>query len=224
MALPTGRQAANSTLKNLFSRYKKLYFITDSTVSDLGNIETVKISLNAGVRMIQLREKNYPKKKLFEEAVSLKKLAQRYGATLIINDHIDIALAADADGVHLGHEDMPLNEARTILGKNRIIGISTHSLKQAIDAQRAGADYIGFGPVFKTITKDAGKPKGINSLKKIKQHIKIPVVAIGGITPETAPDVLGAGADALAVASAILSGDIKENTERLLSVICRIKR
>jgi len=128
-----------------------------------------------------------------------------------VNDYIDIALAVNADGVHLGQEDMPVEEARRIMGRKKIIGISTHSLRQAKEAQDRGADYIGFGPMFHTSTKDAGRPKGLKALSRIRQHIKIPIVAIGGITWENINDVLDAGADACAVASGVLSGDIKTN-------------
>ncbi len=159
------------------------------------------------------------KKDIYKEAVSLRSLTLKHKTTFIINDYVDIALMVDADGVHLGQEDMPIEEAKKILGNGKIIGISTHSLKQATDAQRAGADYIGFGPIFRTTTKDAGRPQGINALIEIKRHIKIPLVAIGGITPENAHDVLRSGADAIAVASGILSGDIKTNIKKYLTTI-----
>jgi thiamine-phosphate diphosphorylase len=146
-------------------------------------------------------------------------IAKKFDATLIVNDHPDIALAADADGVHLGQDDLPVKEARKIMGKNRIIGISTHTVEQARDADRDGADYIGFGPVFHTTTKDAGRPKGIEMLREIKRQVRIPVVAIGGITTENIRPVLEAGADAVAVASAMLRGDIEENTKRFLEII-----
>jgi thiamine-phosphate pyrophosphorylase len=159
------------------------------------------------------------KKELYSEALSLRSLTLKYKTTFIVNDYIDIALAADADGVHLGQDDMPVKEARKIMGKKKIIGISTHSLKQAISAEDAGADYIGFGPVFPTSTKDAGLPKGLTALKEIRKHIKIPIVALGGITTENISSALEAGANAVAVMSAILKGDIKGNTEKFLSAI-----
>lgn len=206
-------------MKNLFTKNKTLYLITDRTISGLSHTEIAEQAITAGVRIIQLREKNMSRRELYQEAVSLRTLTLRHRTTFIINDYVDIALAVNADGVHLGQEDMPIKEVRKILGKNKIIGISTHSLKQTLDAQRARADYIGFGPIFHTTTKKAGTPKGVNSLIEIKQHIKIPVVAIGGITLENAPDVLRSGADAAAVASGILSGDITENAKKFLAVI-----
>ncbi len=197
----------------------KLYLITDKAISGLSHREIARLAISAGVRIIQIREKDLSRKELYKEAVSVRSLTLRYGVTLIINDYVDIALAVNADGVHLGQKDMPVKEARKILGKHKIIGMSTHSLKQALDAQRAGADYIGFGPIFQTSTKIAGCPKGVKSLIKIKRQLKIPLAAIGGITLENACDVLGAGAEALAVASGILSGDIKANIKKFLSVI-----
>ncbi|GBE03401.1 thiamine-phosphate synthase [bacterium BMS3Abin09] len=147
----------------------------------------------------------------------MRALTAKQRAALIINDHIDIALAVDADGVHLGQEDMPLIEARRIMGRKKIIGISTHTLGQAQKAEAEGADYIGFGPVFHTNTKDAGKPKGLKALQKVRAHIKIPIVAIGGITSSNIREVLMSGADAAAIASGILSGSIKANTKEYLA-------
>ncbi len=160
-----------------------------------------------------------PKKDIYREALIIREIAERHKVTFIINDYIDIALAAGAGGVHLGQEDMPLEEARKILGSRKIIGISTHTLRQAVRAEEAGADYIGFGPMFHTSTKDAGHPKGIKALQNIRREVNIPVVAIGGIAPDNAVRVLDAGADAIAVASGILSGDIRENVTKFLSKI-----
>ncbi len=159
------------------------------------------------------------KKDIFREAVSIRALTLRHKTRFIINDYIDIAMAVNADGVHLGQDDMPVEEARRIVGGKKLIGVSTHSLKQAIAAQDAGADYIGFGPISYTSTKDSGRPKGLKALKKIKSHVKIPVAAIGGITWENIKEVLGCGADAAAVVSGILSGDIRKNTEKYLSAV-----
>ena len=206
-------------MKNLFAKNRALYLITDRTTSSLSLAEMTAKAINAGIRTIQLREKNMTKKELYKKALSIRKFTLKHRATFIINDYVDIALAVDADGVHLGQEDMPIKEARKLLGENKIIGISTHSLKQAVDAQRAGADYIGFGPIFKTTTKKAREPKGTKSLIEIKKHIKIPVVAIGGITIGNVSDVLKNGAYAVAVATGILSGDIESNTKKFLAVI-----
>ena len=210
-------------MKNLFINDRTLFLITDRTTSSLNLTEITQRAVSAGIKTIQLREKNMTKKELYKEALSVRKFTLKHRAAFIINDYVDIALAVNADGVHLGQEDMPIREARKLLGENKIIGISTHSLKQAVDAQRAGADYIAFGPIFKTTTKDAGSPKGIESLIEIKKHIKIPVVAIGGITAGNASLVFETGADAAAAVSGILTGDIKTNTRKFLSIVRNVK-
>ena len=199
-------------LKKLFTKTAPLYLLTDTQLAGLTNIQITRQALRAGIRVIQLREKNLSKREIFNEALSLKTLTTEHKAALIINDHIDIALAVNADGVHLGQEDMPLPEARKIIGSKKIIGISTHSLRQAQKAEQEGADYIGFGPIFHTGTKDAGKPKGLKALQKISEHINVPIVAIGGITSGNIKEVLMSGADAAAIASGILHGSIRKNT------------
>jgi len=174
--------------------------------------------LDAGITFIQYREKQRTRREIYDEAVKLRDLTRSYNAVFIVNDHVDIALAAEADGVHLGQDDLPLREARKIMGR-KIVGISTHSLEQAQSAETGGADYIGFGPIFQTSTKDAGAPKGLDILKTIKQNISIPVVAIGGISIDSAADVMNAGADAVAVATAICKGEITQNAKRFCDII-----
>lgn len=196
-----------------------LCFITDRNLCHLTSEEMASIVLSSGVKWIQYREKNKSRREIYKEAVILRNLTAAFKASLIVNDHADIAIAVDADGVHLGQEDLPIKEARKILGEKKIIGISTHNLEQAIEAEAGGADYIGFGPVFHTKTKDAGDPKGIAMIKEIKKHLKIPIVAIGGINLENLKSVMDAGADAVAVASAILKGDISENTKRFFEIL-----
>lgn len=196
-----------------------LCFITDRKVSGLSCEDMIHKVLMNGVRWIQFREKERSKRKIYEQAIKLRRLTKDYNAVFIINDFPDIAMCADADGVHLGQDDLPLKEARKIMGRNRIIGISTHSLEQATLAEKDGADYIGFGPIFPTQTKDAGKPKGIGMLCEVKNHVKIPIVAIGGINLDNVKSVLNTGVDAIAVASAILTGDIEENTSRFMDYL-----
>jgi thiamine-phosphate diphosphorylase len=193
-------------------------FITDHTYSRLPVSVMVKTVLDAGITFIQYREKQKTRREIHDEAEQLRGLTRSYNAVLIINDHADIALAVDADGVHLGQDDLPLPEARKIMGR-RIIGISTHNIEQAQSAEAGGADYIGFGPIFHTSTKDAGAPKGVDILAAIKQNCSIPVVAIGGICIDNAADVMEAGADAVAVATAICRGDITQNAKRFCSII-----
>lgn len=192
-------------------------FITDRTWCALSPYGMCEAALEAGVRFIQYRDKDLTRREIYYEAVRLRGLTRSADAVFIVNDHADIALAVEADGVHLGQDDLPLKEARKIMG-NRIIGISTHSLEQALEAEAAGADYIGFGPVFETSTKDAGSPKGIDNLRLIAQNIAIPVVAIGGINSRNLKQVMDAGAGAAAVATAICKGDIRDNARQLISL------
>ncbi len=181
-------------------------FITERTISPLSVEEQVKMVLDAGIGWIQYREKELSRRDIFFQAERLKRLAEGYNAIFIVNDHPDIALAVDSDGVHLGQDDFPLKEAKKIMG-TKIVGISTHDLRQARDAELDGAGYIGFGPMFQTSTKDAGSPKGLEYLGEVAESVNIPVVAIGGINLDNLRDVLRAGASAVAVASGILKGD-----------------
>lgn len=139
-------------------------------------------------------------------AAVLCPLVQKGGGTFIVNDRVDVAKAVGADGVHLGQEDLPLADARTILGPGKLIGISTHNLAQATEAETGGADYIGFGPVFPTATKENPDPVvGVEGLREVRARIRLPIVAIGGITAKNAGDVRAAGADCVAVVSAVLA-------------------
>lgn len=195
-----------------------LCFITDNT-SGLPFEDITTMVLRGGVKWVQYRDKVRSRREIYEEAVRLRKSTKDYNAILIVNDYTDIAYCVNADGVHLGQDDLPLKGARRIIGKKKIIGISTHNLEQAIEAERDGADYIGFGPVFQTMTKDAGEPKGTDMLREVKTKVKIPVVAIGGINLENIMSVLDTGIDAIAVASAILIGDIEENVRRFMDFL-----
>ncbi|MBI5633486.1 MAG: thiamine phosphate synthase [Nitrospirae bacterium] len=204
--------------KKMFLYHGGICFITDQTCVSLPLLDMVKRVLDGGITFVQYREKRRSRREIHEEAIRLRDLTRSYNAVFIINDHADIALAVDADGVHLGQDDLPLKEARKIMGR-KIVGISTHNLEQAEEAEAGGADYIGFGPIFHTTTKDAGTPQGVDILGIIKQNCSIPVVAIGGIGIETAADVMRAGADAVAVATAICKGDITQNAKRFCDLM-----
>jgi thiamine-phosphate pyrophosphorylase len=193
--------------------------VTDRNLSGLSHIQTVRKAISAGVNVVQMREKFMSRRDIFKEASQVRVLTAKQNVTFILNDYIDIALAVGADGVHIGQEDMPVEEAKKILGRKILIGVSTHNLKQALDAQNKGADYIGFGPMFQTSTKDAGMPKGVRALKKIRDRISVPIVAIGGINHYNAGKVLNAGADMCAVMSGILSGDISENVRKFMKAV-----
>ncbi|HTZ18212.1 MAG TPA: thiamine phosphate synthase [Dissulfurispiraceae bacterium] len=181
--------------------------------------EEVHIALDAGIRWVQFRRKGETRRQLYDEAEEIRELTREYGALFIVNDFADIALAVGADGLHIGQDDLPLREARKLMG-SKIIGVSTHNLKEAVDAEHAGADYIGFGPIFQTVTKETGPPKGLESLEEIVHAVTIPVIAIGGINVGNADSVFSAGCDGVAVSSGIFSGDITANiTDFLYNVI-----
>lgn len=155
-----------------------------------------------GADFIQLRDKVSDDKTLFSTALKIQKITKKHNLPLIINDRIDLALALDADGVHLGQDDLPLNIARKFLGKDKIIGCSTRNLPQALQAQEAGADYIGVGPIFSTPTKPDYKAVGLDLIKTVKDKIIIPFVAIGGIDHNNIKEVISAGARIIAVVRA----------------------
>ena len=165
---------------------------------------TVERCIEAGVGMVQLREKSLADEELLGCARRLRELCAGTGALFIVNDRPDIALLSHADGVHLGQEDLPLPEVRRIVGERLLVGLSTHSLEQAREAAREGADYIGAGPVFETATKDAGPLLGTENLEAILREVQIPVFAIGGITDSNVGGVQGAGGDRIAICSSVL--------------------
>lgn len=168
------------------------------------------------MRLFQYRDKKGSRREAYETGARLLRRIRTADARLIINDHADIAAALDADGVHLGQDDLPLEDARLLLGPERIIGISTHSPEQAMAAQAGVADYIGFGPVFPTGTKDAGPALGVDALRTVCRMVTVPVLAIGGITRSTAGEAILAGAAGIAVISGILAAEDKRAASRQL--------
>jgi len=186
-----------------------LYLVTDRSLSrGRTTIEVVQEAVAGGVTCVQLREKNCGTREFLEEARVLRTVTRTLGVPLIVNDRVDIALAVGADGVHLGQQDMPIADARRLCPPGWIIGVSAESPADAIHAELSGADYIGVSPVFATPTKtDTAPPLGLEGLRKIRAAVKIPLVAIGGIQMANAREVVRAGADGLAVVSAIVSAD-----------------
>jgi len=183
---------------------KGFYFITDAHLSRAGNMSDVRDALKAGVKVVQYRDKEASTRGMFEEALKLRRICRK--AVFLINDRVDIALSVNADGVHLGQDDLSYGVARKLLGRNKMIGVTVHSLKEAKEAQRLGADYVSISPIFATQTKlDAGFPKGIVLIKEIRKHIRIPIAAIGGINLSNARGVIEAGADALCAISAVVA-------------------
>ncbi|GBC93596.1 Thiamine-phosphate synthase [bacterium HR15] len=201
-------------------RLKGLYVITDPRLGG-GHIQGARAALQGGARIIQLRDKEATTRQLIEYAHALRTLTREYNALLIINDRLDVALAVEADGVHLGQDDMPVLLARRVAGEELIIGVSAETVDEAIRAEVEGADYLGVGPMFTTATKpDAGMPIGPERLREIKQHVSIPVFGIGGITLGNAAQVLQAGADGLCVISAILDApNPMETTQQFITLL-----
>jgi thiamine-phosphate diphosphorylase len=184
-----------------------LYLVTDRALS-LGRstCEVVEMAIAGGVTCVQLREKNCSTREFVEEARQLKKVLEHKGIPLIINDRLDVALAINADGLHLGQKDMDLADARRIVGSRMVIGISAESVEDARRAETEGADYIGISPVFTTNTKvDTAPPLGLTGVREIRRAVRLPLVGIGGINCENATSVIEAGADGIAVVSAIVS-------------------
>ena len=184
-----------------------LYLVTDRTLS-LGRstVEVVRAAIRGGVSCVQLREKGCSTREFMDEARLLKALLAGTGVPLFINDRLDVALAVGADGVHLGQNDLAIADARRLVGNRMIIGISAESVADAVRAEAEGADYIGASPVFTTPTKtDTASPLGLDGLRAIRRAVQLPLVAIGGINADNAAQVLRAGADGLAVVSAIVS-------------------
>lgn len=195
-------------MKNEDWRRFRLYAITavnNHPGKDM--IAVMEQTLIGGADIVQLRNKTGSERQVLEQAIALRKLTRAYGVPLIINDYPHIALQADADGVHLGQEDMTVAEARALLGPDRIIGQSTHNLEQALAAEGAGADYIGVGPVFPTDTKPGRQAVTTSFVREAASRIAIPFVAIGGITPGNVAAVLNAGATRICSVSAIVGSD-----------------
>ncbi len=184
-----------------------LYLVTDRGISrERTTIQIVEAALRGGVTCVQLREKTCSTREFITQALSIKDHLKRYNVPLIINDRVDIALAVNADGVHLGQSDMPIEKAKAILKDSMIIGISAESLKNAVQAEKDGADYIGVGSIYATSTKtDTASPLGLEGLREIRRSVKIPLVCIGGLNRENAGEVINNGADGVAVVSAIVA-------------------
>ncbi len=197
----------------------RLYCITASELS-LGrsNEEVVHQMLEAGIKLIQYREKNFPAQIKLQECRTIRELCARYSACFIVNDDVELAVAVDADGVHVGQEDIAVEHVRGRVGNDVLIGLSVSSIEEAKTALKAGiADYLGVGPIYPTTTKkDAGAAMGLESLCEIKRCCQIPIVAIGGINQSNIRDVLNHGADCVAIISDIVSAsDIRLKIEQI---------
>lgn len=201
-----------------------LYLITDRKQLPQGNslVETVAAALAGGVRAVQLREKDLAAAELYPLARELRALTTRHGARLLINDRIDVALAVGADGVHLGGHSLPVTVARSILGPDKLIGVSTHHPEEVAAAHHNGADFVTFGPVYFTPSKAVyGEPAGLGPLREVCASAPLPVFALGGIALERLPDLRAAGCHRVALISAILAAD--NPTAAAAAILARIR-
>ncbi|MBO6274352.1 MAG: thiamine phosphate synthase [Methanobrevibacter sp.] len=196
-----------------------LYLVTDNSDDEEKFLKTIEEAINGGVTVVQIREKTADTLDFYNLALKVKDITTKYNVPLIINDRVDVALAVDADGVHVGQSDMPCDITRELIGENKILGVSAATIDEAKKAEKDGADYIGTGAVFPTSTKDDAPSITKKDLKNIVDSINIPVVAIGGINIENANELKNTGISGLSVVSAIMSADNpKKASEKLLNI------
>lgn len=199
----------------------KLYLVTDREVLKSKNlISAVEEGIRGGVTLVQLREKDLTSLEFYNTAIKVKEITDKYNIPLIVNDRLDIALAIDAAGLHIGQKDMPAPVARRLLGPEKILGVSAATMEEAEKAEKDGADYIGVGAVFPTSTKDDARSVSVELLKEIKARVSIPVVAIGGLNSKNVKIINTTKIDGIAVVSDILGKeDIKAAAEELKRLI-----
>ena len=197
----------------------RLYAIVGTDERGRGPVELTRLVLEGGARIVQLRVKPASTREILAATAEIRRLTRNAGAWLIVNDRVDVALAGDADGVHLGQTDLPLDAARRLL-PDKIIGISTHDTAQARAAEAAGADYVGFGPMFATTSKATGyDARGLARLREVRAAVSLPIVAIGGIDADRAPSLVAAGADAVAMISALAAAPSAAEIRGLVSAL-----
>jgi thiamine-phosphate pyrophosphorylase len=203
-----------------------LYLVTDRDLAGgRATLDIVKAAVRGGTTCVQLREKDCSTLEFIQQALSIKEFLSTHEVPLIINDRLDVAQAVNADGVHLGQTDMPLDMAKNIVGDAMIIGISAESLEDAIEAEKGGADYLGVSPIYATPTKtDTAPPLGLQGLQQIRNAVKIPLVGIGGLTKDNSADVIRHGADGVAVVSAIVAAENPETAAGELKQIITAAR
>ena len=203
-----------------------LYVITDEKLLEGKNIaKAVEEAILGGADIIQYRAKNKSSREMYQEATQIKKLCDKYNKPLIINDRVDIALSVDADGVHVGQDDLDVEVVRRLIGFDKILGLSTKNIEQVEEANKLPIDYIGFGSIFPTGTKEDAQLAGLEQLKKAIEISIQPVVAIGGINENNLQSVLDTGCENIAVVSAVFKDEnIRQNTKRLKDIITKKKR
>jgi thiamine-phosphate pyrophosphorylase len=200
-----------------------LYVIIDAeSLRGRKEVDIARQAIQGGARVIQFRDKVRPRGMLVPISRELKKVCAASSVLFVVNDYLDLALAADADGLHIGQEDLPVSDARRMLPQDKILGCSTATVTEAVQAEKQGADYVAVGSIYKTASKTDIRPAGLKTLREVKNKVSVPVVAIGGINEDNAADVIKAGADAVAVISAVLGADdVKKASRRLTRIINR---
>jgi thiamine-phosphate pyrophosphorylase len=199
----------------------RLCVITDITIQNrYTHVDIAEMAVKGGADMVQFRDKEMPTGEMIDTAKFIAKICRKKNVTFIVNDRVDVAMSSDADGVHLGIADIPIAEARKLLGKEKIIGGTSHSLEEALFAEKQGADYIGFGHIYPTYSKyKPEKPKGISGLKEILQNVKTPIIAIGGIDLDNSRDIISAGCYGIAVIGSVARA---ENPEKVVKLLRRV--
>jgi len=204
----------------------ELCVITDRGLSNgLSESEVARLAYSGGADIVQLRMKGSDGKEMLEQARKIKLISEDCAKFFIVNDRVDIALLSDADGVHLGQTDIPIEDARELLGEDKLIGVSVHNVEEAQVAESSGADYVSVGSIFRTSTKhDAHHGRGLDAVYTVKKAVSIPVMAIGGINRGNIQDVIRAGADSVAVVSAVVSqNDISSAAHELRDMILKVR-
>jgi thiamine-phosphate pyrophosphorylase len=204
----------------------ELYVVTDRKASGgMSESETAELAYAGGADVVQLRMKDSTPEEMLEQAMIIKDISDRYMRLFIVNNNIDVAMISDADGIHLGQSDMPVKEARDLIGDEKLIGVTVHNVDEAVKAEREGADYVSIGSVFSTAVKsDAMQNLGLDAVFLVKQAVDIPVIAIGGINRGNIQDVIKAGADGVAVVSAAISqNDIPKAVHELRNLILKVR-
>lgn len=205
----------------------RLYVITDERLGrGRSHLQVAEAAIRGGADVVQLRDKNASSRRLYDIGLQLRRITREANVHFVVNDRLDVALAVDADGVHIGREDLPASVARRIVGPGKILGVSAETVEEAVAAEKEGADYLGVGPVFEArgTKADAGAPLGLDLIARIRRDCRLPIVAIGGINAGNARSVRDAGADAAAVISAVVSADdVAQAARSLKLVLCSAK-
>jgi len=200
------------------------YLVTYSSISRNGTFSDVVNAVDAGCKIIQYREKNKSKDEMINEAKKLKKICNSR-AVFLIDDHVDVALAVGADGVHIGQNDFSVEDARQLLGNDCVIGLTVHNVEEALEAEKLDVDYVGLAPIYKTDTKDdSGIPCGPDMISEVRKNVNLPIVAVGGINKDNVSDVIKKGADGVVAVSAVLnSADVKKEVSDFIRIIKEVK-